>query len=87
VENGAIAAWRACPRLPKRTPSGRTESATPWWGNARGHQGQHARSGALTTRDGDKLSALAATPLSCVTKIMPKPPSHRAALSAAGPGK
>ena len=24
MENGAIAAWRACPRLPKRTPSGRT---------------------------------------------------------------
>jgi hypothetical protein len=35
-ENGAIAAWRACPRLPKRAPSGRTASATAWWGNARG---------------------------------------------------
>src|SRR5205085_1607640 len=34
LENGAIAAWRACPRLPKRTPSGRTASATAWWGNA-----------------------------------------------------
>ena len=36
VANGAIAAWRACRRLPKRTPSGRTASATAWWGNARG---------------------------------------------------
>jgi len=33
---GAIAAWRVCPLLPKRTPSGRTASATAWWGNARG---------------------------------------------------
>ena len=32
VENGAIAAWRTCRRLPKRTPSGRTASATAWWG-------------------------------------------------------
>jgi transposase len=30
VENGAIAVWRACPRLPKRTPSGRTASVTAW---------------------------------------------------------
>ena len=36
VANGAIAAWRACPRLPKRTPSGRTASASAWWANARG---------------------------------------------------
>ena len=36
VENGAIAAWRACQQLPKRTPSGRTASATAWWVNARG---------------------------------------------------
>jgi transposase len=28
--DGAIAAWRACPRLPKKTPSGRTASATAW---------------------------------------------------------
>ena len=33
--NGAIAAWRACRRLPKRTPSGRTASASAWSGNAR----------------------------------------------------
>jgi len=32
----AIAAWRVCRRLLKRTPSGRTASATAWWGNARG---------------------------------------------------
>src|ERR1700730_13214365 len=32
----AIAAWRACQQLSKRTPSGRTASATAWWGNARG---------------------------------------------------
>ena len=31
-----IAAWRACRRLPKRTPSGPTASANAWWGNARG---------------------------------------------------
>src|SRR4051794_9205284 len=35
VGNGAIAAWRGCQRLPKRTPSGRTGSANGWWGNAR----------------------------------------------------
>src|SRR6201993_2498812 len=35
VGNEVIAAWRARPRLPKRTPSGRTASATAWWGNAR----------------------------------------------------
>jgi hypothetical protein len=28
-------AWRACQRLPKRTPSGRTASASAWSGNAR----------------------------------------------------
>ena len=36
VANGAIAAWRRFRRSPKRTPSGRTGSATAWWGNARG---------------------------------------------------
>src|SRR6266550_1465438 len=35
VASVAIAAWRACQRLPKRTPSGRTGSASAWWGNAR----------------------------------------------------
>ena len=35
VENGAIAAWRACRQLPKRTPSGPTGNASAWWGNAR----------------------------------------------------
>jgi hypothetical protein len=34
AENGVIAAWRACPRLPKGTPSGRTGNANAWWGNA-----------------------------------------------------
>ena len=36
VGNGATAAWHAFQQLPKRTPSGRTASATAWWGNARG---------------------------------------------------
>src|SRR6202030_809425 len=33
--SGAIAAWRGCQRLPKRTPSGPIGSANAWWGNAR----------------------------------------------------
>ena len=33
--NEAIAAWRACQRLPKRTPSGRTGSANAWWASTR----------------------------------------------------
>ena len=32
--NGAIAAWRVCQRLPKRTPSGRTGSVNAWWEKA-----------------------------------------------------
>jgi transposase len=34
--NGAIAAWCAYRRLPKRTPSGPIGSASAWSGNARG---------------------------------------------------
>jgi transposase len=34
--NGATAAWRACQRLPKRTPSGPIGSASAWSRNARG---------------------------------------------------
>jgi transposase len=30
AENGAIAAWCACQRLPRKTASGRTGSATAW---------------------------------------------------------
>ena len=35
VENGTIAAWRGCQRVPKRTPSGPIGSANAWWGNVR----------------------------------------------------
>jgi hypothetical protein len=36
VANGAIAAWRACRHLPKRTPSGPIGSASAWSRNSRG---------------------------------------------------
>src|SRR5580704_4582324 len=50
VGNGAIAAWRACQRLPERTPSGRTGSANASLGHCTRLQVRETETSTRTVR-------------------------------------